>query len=425
MAEVNYLTKNAVKRIIESQKKQITQDSFILQIVEVKNFEGDEKKKSIKLRLKLSDGIATVTALVNNDAYEGVKDLDYKELSIISITDFKVNRLKGKNVLIIEKPFKLLGFCTSLGDPKPYEKLSPSEFTKSHNLSFKVQKENVDDNIKVEEQKSPAGKNLENAFATDKKPKEEEKKVFSKNNMQVDNQTKKPWSNGFVQIAKNQEIAGEYTPIAALNPMNPDWIIKARITKKGAPRHWKNFRGEGELMNIELKDENGDQIQGTFFNKHVGKYKDQVQENKVYSFQYGQVKTANSRYTSIKNEYCLTFNGNTRIIPLEDDDNIDADGYCYTNLNEASKLDNGKIIDVKGVVLSVEGMDEITMKNGNLKPIRRIIIGDNSRDPGLSIQATFWGKIAYKANFTEGEVIAIKDAKVGTYNAVSLNVSDE
>lgn len=88
-------------------------------------------------------------------------------------------------------------------------------------------------------------------------------------------------------------------------------------------------------------------------------------------------------------------------------------------------MDNGKIIDVKGVVIHVEDMDEITMKTGRTKPIRRVLIADNSKEPGLSLQVTFWGNIAYKSNFEYGEIVAFKDAKVGTYNAVSLNMSDE
>lgn len=47
MAEVSYLTKNGIKRIVESGKKEVTDDSFILQILEVKKFDGDSKKKNI------------------------------------------------------------------------------------------------------------------------------------------------------------------------------------------------------------------------------------------------------------------------------------------------------------------------------------------------------------------------------------------
>jgi hypothetical protein len=110
---------------------------------------------------------------------------------------------------------------------------------------------------------------------------------------------------------------------------------------------------------------------------------------------------------------------------VDDDGSIDKDGYSYTTLKDAAKLEQGKIITVKGVVISIEDMDEITMRSGMTKPIRRIIIADNSKDNGLSMQITFWGKIAYRANFEKGEIIACKDAKVGKYNGVSLNMSDE
>lgn len=207
--------------------------------------------------------------------------------------------------------------------------------------------------------------------------------------------------------------------------MNPDWIIKARVTKKNAPRHWKSFRGEGDLMNIELKDEYGDAIQATFFNKHIDQFKDKIQEGSVYSFRHGSVKAANPKFSSIKHQYCISFNSHTQIIPLKDDGKIENDSYSYYNLAEITSLEQGKIIDTKGIVIEVEEMDEITMKNGMAKPIRRVIIADNSIRNGYSIQVTFWGKIAYKANYEKGEVIALKDAKVGKYNGISLNMSDE
>lgn len=444
MAEVNYLTKNGVKRIVESGRKELKDNDFILQIVELKDFSSDEKKKSIALRLVLSDGIASVTALVNRNAYEEVKNLDFKVNSIILIKEFKINQVKGKNILIIEKPFKLLGYCSVLGNPKNYEKLSKQDFTQSLNLCFKTNKENESENIvnseikpEVKPEPTPKKVAVEIKPEVKKKTPIEETKVETPkiqeitsmfdSGMRVEEPKKKGWSNtGFVQIQEPSQTAqGEYTPIAALNPMNSDWVIKARVTKKSAPRHWKSFRGEGDLLNIELKDEDGTLIQGTFFNKHVDQFKDKLQEGKVYAISHGSIKPSNARYSSLKHAFCISFNGYTKIVPLEDDGSIEQDGYCYTTLNEASKLDQAKIIDVKGVVVSVEDMDEITMKNGMTKPIRRVIIADNSRDKGLSMQVTFWGKISYKADFTKGEVVALKDAKVGTYNGVSLNMSDE
>lgn len=109
MSEVSYLTKNGIRRIIESGKPQLTDDEFVFQIVEFKSFEGDEKKKNIKLRLKLSDGIASVMTLVNNTAYDGMKDLKYGTNSVIAIKGFKINKVKDKNVIILENPFRVLG----------------------------------------------------------------------------------------------------------------------------------------------------------------------------------------------------------------------------------------------------------------------------------------------------------------------------
>ena len=49
----------------------------------------------------------------------------------------------------------------------------------------------------------------------------------------------------------------QYTPIKSLNTFLFDWKIKARITKKHMIKTWKNARGEGQIMNIELIDGSG------------------------------------------------------------------------------------------------------------------------------------------------------------------------
>jgi hypothetical protein len=60
-----------------------------------------------------------------------------------------------------------------------------------------------------------------------------------------------------------------------------------------------------------------------------------------------------------------------------------------------------------------------------VKPVRRLILADNSEEKGVSIQATFWGEICRKLNYAKGTVIALKAIKVGSYNGKSLNVSEE
>ena len=56
-------------------------------------------------------------------------------------------------------------------------------------------------------------------------------------------------------LNKNADI--QYTPIKSLNTFLFDWKIKARVTKKHAKKGWKNAKSSGEILNIELIDNQG------------------------------------------------------------------------------------------------------------------------------------------------------------------------
>jgi replication factor A1 len=63
-----------------------------------------------------------------------------------------------------------------------------------------------------------------------------------------------------------------YTPLKVLNQFSTDWKVRARLTKKGEIRNWNNAKGSGCLMNIELMDKEGTQIQATFFGDSAMKF---------------------------------------------------------------------------------------------------------------------------------------------------------
>ena len=58
-------------------------------------------------------------------------------------------------------------------------------------------------------------------------------------------------------------------PIKALSTFSRDWIIKARIAAKGEK---KTTRNGGFLLKIEMVDQYGTQIEGTFFNDAAIKF---------------------------------------------------------------------------------------------------------------------------------------------------------
>lgn len=96
-------------------------------------------------------------------------------------------------------------------------------------------------------------------------------------------------------------------PVSCLNTFVTDWTIKVKILKKYEPRNWNNARGSGTLMNIDLMDKQGCQIQATFFGDCVQQYNSMLEEGKVYTMSNGQVKMANKRFTTIPNDHSLTF----------------------------------------------------------------------------------------------------------------------
>lgn len=63
-----------------------------------------------------------------------------------------------------------------------------------------------------------------------------------------------------------------------------------RITKKGDMRTWSNAKGEGNLFSVDLLDENGSEIKGTFFKEDANRWHSALHEGDVYSFCGGRIK---------------------------------------------------------------------------------------------------------------------------------------
>ena len=105
----------------------------------------------------------------------------------------------------------------------------------------------------------------------------------------------------------------QYLPIKLLNQFNRDWCIKARVVKKGDMRSYKNDRGSGCVLSFDLIDREGTMIQATCFNETANKINEKVEQNKIYTIAGGEVKISNKKFTSIKNDYCLTLGRDTEI----------------------------------------------------------------------------------------------------------------
>ena len=161
-----------------------------------------------------------------------------------------------------------------------------------------------------------------------------------------------------------------YTPIKTLNTFNFDWKIKARVTKKHPKRPWKNAKTEGSVFNIELMDNEGTQIVGTFFNDSAEKYFAELEEGQVYTFTGGNVKIANSKYTSVKNDYTIIFDRSSIIEKAEDDQRIKNQGFSFVSIEDINDFEQQRTVDFAGIIISVSAVSSFQPKSydGSVRP---------------------------------------------------------
>ena len=121
----------------------------------------------------------------------------------------------------------------------------------------------------------------------------------------------------------------------------------------------------------------------------------------------GYVKVANKRYTTIRHDFCITFDQFANIKEADENDNLNikGGGFNFTTLQEISepKGENPSMIDVIGVITECQGPTQIQIKStGEFRDKMTITLSD---DTNISIGATIWGEGCKDAKYVEGCII--------------------
>ncbi|XP_030847892.1 replication protein A 70 kDa DNA-binding subunit isoform X2 [Strongylocentrotus purpuratus] len=209
-------------------------------------------------------------------------------------------------------------------------------------------------------------------------------------------------------------------PISSLTPYQNRWTIKARVTNKTAIRTWSNARGEGKLFSMDLLDQSGE-IRCTAFKDMVDKYYEMIEIGKVYFVSRGTLKPANRQYTSINNDYELTFNNDTMVEPcVEEDVSIPAVQFDFKSISHLEDTPEDSMIDVIGVCKSTSDLTAVTIKSSNREVNKRSLqlVDDSQKEVSL----TLWGKEAEDFDGSGNPVIAVKGARLSGFGGRSLSV---
>lgn len=193
-------------------------------------------------------------------------------------------------------------------------------------------------------------------------------------------------------IARN-EAPARIIPIAALNPYQGRWTIKARVTAKGDLRRFNNAKGDGKVFSIDLLDSEGGEIRVTCFNSVADQFYDRIEAGKVYMVSKGSLKPAQKNFNHLNNEWEIVLDSTSTVEPcLDEDISIPKQHFNFRPISEIEHMETNAMVDIIGVVTSINPSNTIMRKNGietqkkNSSAERHVSLQCGGNDVGCLLQ---------------------------------------
>jgi replication factor A1 len=212
--------------------------------------------------------------------------------------------------------------------------------------------------------------------------------------------------------------------ISHLNPYIQGPILLAKVVLLGPVIPFRSRTGQdGKLMNVILKDKSGSEIRGTFFNEQVDRFLPIVQQDRVYRFAGGTIRSASARFHSTGHDCELRFTANTTIDPVDNDPETGRVtlAYRFTRIADLLRVPPDRDVDILAWVVSADPLTEVQLRNRDRTANRRRLeMADQS---GKRCELTLWDADAASFPDAGGCVISVKDARVSSFRGRTLSAN--
>ncbi|KAK7363285.1 hypothetical protein VNO77_05421 [Canavalia gladiata] len=392
------LTPNAIPAIVAG----YLNSKPLVQVLDIKLIPNSKQQE--RYRILLSDAVSSQHAMLATQLNDRVRTGRVKKGSVVQLIEYICSPIQNRKIVVVLNMETIISDCEIIGNPKSFVEsdLPTQEVLTNNNMQNSSMSHNYNLPAKNESY------NVQNFQPTVQPP--YQPSSFYK-------------SHG--AIMKN-EAPARVIPINALNPYQGRWAIKARVTAKGDLRRYNNARGDGKVFSFDLLDSDGGEIRVTCFNTVVDQFYDAIEVGRVYLISKGSLKPAQKNFNHLKNEWeiLLDLTSTVELCP-DEDGSIPRQQFSFRPISDIENADNNSILDVIGVVTSVNASAPILRKNG-METLRRTL---NLEDcSGKSVELTLWGEFCNREGQKLQEmvdagffpILAVKAGKVNDFTGKSI-----
>jgi len=241
-----------------------------------------------------------------------------------------------------------------------------------------------------------------------------------------------PYGNNSGPVARNDSHHANVLPINALNSYQNRWTIKARVTTKSSIRRYSNARGEGKFFSFDLLDGLDGEIRAVAWNDQCDRFYDQVEQGRVYYISKASLRNKRGNFNQTRHQFEIHLETNSVIEPTTDEFDhgvkIKSASFNFQTIASLEDAPRGAVVDVIGVVESIDELRPITRKDGSEASKRDLRIKDASN---CSINLTLWDKYCsdpgerINAEIAAGRhpILACKGVRVGDFGGKNIGTT--